>query len=157
MEKTKRSKFFGKIYGFPIALRCKLNELCKLKVINEYKKQNPNLKMFVGIAIDEVKRLENLKKRGGESLLEKYNYTEQMAKELCEQYNMLSPVYNNVKREGCWFCPAQGKKQTVDFYKNNPQLWSKYKQLYIENKDKLIRTNINWNFTMEDLIREVEL
>ena len=155
-ERTQRSKYFGKIYGFPLALRCEINGLCKRKVINEYKSQNPNVQMYVGIAVDEVQRLKNLQERGGESLLANFEYTEQMAKELCEQYGMLSPIYNFVKREGCWFCPAQNKKQIVACFKRHPDLWEKYKQLYYDNKDRLIRTNINWNLTMEDLIEDLE-
>ena len=39
------------------------------------------------------------------SLLEKYNYTEQMAYDLCKEYDLLSPIYANAQRGGCWFFP----------------------------------------------------
>lgn len=47
----------------------------------------------MGIAIDEPKRLEKLQGTNKISLLEKYNYTEQMAYELCKKYGLLSPIY----------------------------------------------------------------
>lgn len=39
------------------------------------------------------------------SLLEKYNITEKQALDICRENGLLSPVYDFVKRNGCWFCP----------------------------------------------------
>ena len=57
------------------------------------------------------------------SLLEKYNYTEQMAYDLCKKFNLLSPIYEDSTRGGCWFCPNQSYKQLLRFRKENPDLW----------------------------------
>ena len=51
---------------------------------------------YVGIAIDEPKRLARIKSKGKTSkisLLEKYGYTEDMAKQKCLEYGLLSPIY----------------------------------------------------------------
>ena len=57
---------------------------------------------YVGIAIDEPKRLKRLDDGGKNkvSLLEKYGYTEEMAKNLCKKYGLLSPIYNFAPRGG---------------------------------------------------------
>ena len=60
---------------------------------------------YVGIAADEKKRLKRLNKTTNISLLEKYKLTEIDAFNLCQKNNLLSPVYNLTKRNGCWFCP----------------------------------------------------
>ena len=58
----------------------------------------------MGIASDEPVRLRRL--QGDQvSLLEKYHYTEEDAKQLCQTAGLLSPVYAFTDRGGCWFCP----------------------------------------------------
>lgn len=47
---------------------------------------------YVGIAHDEKKRLARLKDNQI-SLLDKYGYTEDMAKVKCLEYGLLSPIY----------------------------------------------------------------
>lgn len=55
---------------------------------------------YIGIAKDEPKRLERLRGTNRISLLEKYGYTEKMAFELCEKYDLLSPIYKFAPRGG---------------------------------------------------------
>ena len=94
----------GKRNGFPMAGRCIINDRCKIKPIKDFiKTKDPKqITQYLGIAIDEPKRLERLKdeKTIRISLLEKYRYTEKMAYELCEKYNLLSPVYDFATRGG---------------------------------------------------------
>ena len=57
------------------------------------------------------------------SLLAKYGYTEEMAKEKCKEYGLLSPIYDTGTRGGCWFCPNCRMKALADFKVNHPDLW----------------------------------
>ena len=76
---------------------CVINRECKMKPIHDYYKQfDGEIVQYVGIAIDEPKRLARIKKQGKidkVSLLAKYEYTEDMAKQKCLEYGLLSPIY----------------------------------------------------------------
>lgn len=103
-----------------------MNRDCKVSPIRKYCKYLN----YVGIAIDEPERLARMhNKKNQISLLEKYKYTEKMAYELCEQYGLLSPIYNNSKRNGCWFCPNQRKSELIYLYHNNKDLFMRLVEL----------------------------
>ena len=74
-----------------------INRECKRNPIHQYYKQfECDIVQYVGIAIDEPKRLARLKQEGKTSqisLLAKYGYTEDMAKAKCLEYGLLSPIY----------------------------------------------------------------
>ena len=74
-------KWKGSLYGFPIGGMCVINRELKLKPIHQYYHAiNDDITQYVGIASDEPKRLARLK--GNQiSLLDKYGYTEAMAKQ----------------------------------------------------------------------------
>ena len=55
---------------------------------------------YVGIAIDEPKRLARLEGTNKVSLLDKYGYTEVMAMEKCKDYALVSPCYSSDYRGG---------------------------------------------------------
>ncbi len=106
----KRSKYpehIGKKQGFPIAFACCIQSDLKLAPIRKYYKSlGCDYIEYVGIAIDEPKRLERLETKTNKvSLLAKYNVTEEMAVEMCKEYGLYSPMYEYTKRGGCWFCP----------------------------------------------------
>lgn len=96
-----KGKYQGKIYGFPIGGMCVINRECKRNPIHQYYKQfDCDIVQYVGIAIDEPKRLARLKQEGKTSqisLLAKYGYTEDMAKAKCLEYGLLSPIYGGGK------------------------------------------------------------
>ncbi len=135
----------GKRNGFPMAGRCIINDRCKIKPIKDFiKTKDPKqITQYLGIAIDEPKRLERLKdeKTIRISLLEKYRYTEKMAYELCEKYNLLSPVYDFATRGGCWFCPNARYCELKHLRTYHRDLWQKL--LDLEKEPDLIG-NI-WN------------
>lgn len=135
----------GKRNGFPMAGRCIINDRCKIKPIKDFiKTKDPKqITQYLGIAIDETKRLERLKdeKTIRISLLEKYRYTEKMAYELCEKYNLLSPVYDFATRGGCWFCPNARYCELKHLRTYHRDLWQKL--LDLEKEPDLIG-NI-WN------------
>ena len=124
----------GKIYGFPLGGMCTINRECKLKPIHDFYKQykEHNIVQYVGIAADEPKRLARLSKKGNidkVSLLQKYGYTEDMAKQKCLEYGLLSPIYGGGKRGGCWFCPNIRIKDFAKFKLAHPDLWNELLRL----------------------------
>ena len=122
----KSGKNNGKKYGFARARGCFVNSECKLKAFKEYKRrQNSSIIFYVGIAADDPKRLERLNNKTEVSLLAKYGIAEKDALELCKKHNLLSPVYELSRRNGCWFCPYTKDKETLHFLKNNENLFNK--------------------------------
>ena len=116
----KRGKNNGKKYGFARARGCFVNRECKLKAFKEYKRrQESNIVFYVGIAADEPKRLKRLNNKTEVSLLAKYGISEKDALKLCKKNNLLSPVYEISRRNGCWFCPYAKDKEILHFLKNN--------------------------------------
>lgn len=123
-------KYVGKIYGFPIGGRCIINRECKLNPIHRYCRQfkDYDIVQYVGIAQDEQGRLARLKKHQI-SLLAKYGYTESMAMLKCEEYNLVSPIYNLSARGGCWFCMNCKLTGYLHIRRNHPHLWNALRQL----------------------------
>lgn len=88
----------GKRRGFPLGGHCNINRDQKTKAVHQFFKTiDGDFVQYVGIAIDEPKRLERLNGTNKVSLLAEYGYTEQMAYELCREYNLLSPIYSFTK------------------------------------------------------------
>lgn len=135
----KEGSNFGKIYGFPLGGMCAIQRDCKERVVKKYYRKwlekNEQIVQYVGIAADEKTRLAGLDGREygariiKRSLLDKYNYTEAMARQKAEEYGLLSPIYSTGSRNGCWFCPNASIKQFGRFRKAHPDLWAELVQL----------------------------
>ena len=122
----KRGKNTGKKYGFARARGCFVNRECKMQAFREYKKkQGSNVVFYIGIATDEPKRLQRLNNEQEISLLAKYGLTEKDAVELCKRYNLLSPVYEISRRNGCWFCPYAKDKELLHFLRKNGNIFNR--------------------------------
>jgi 3'-phosphoadenosine 5'-phosphosulfate sulfotransferase (PAPS reductase)/FAD synthetase len=121
----KKGDFKGSIYGFPPLLRCWANGELKMPPIRKYwKEQQKDVMQYVGIAIDEPTRLDRVVKSTNQiSLLQKYGYTEEMAKQKCIEYGLLSPIYSFSNRGGCWFCQNQSLEQLRCLRKQHKELW----------------------------------
>lgn len=147
VTRSKKVERNGKSQGFPLGRGCNINSNCKRKPFKRFFKENKNAIFYTGIAIDEPVRLERLKKHKEKiSLLEKYNFTEKDAYELCKKYNLLSPSYNFSKRGGCWFCPNASDKQLRHLRTNHKDLWEKL--LSLENEDVINKYWKCWNKTL---------
>ena len=119
----------GLLRAFPIAGRCAVQRDCKLKPIRQFQRTLPlDTVQYIGIAKDELKRLQRLKK-GQVSLLEKYDHTEQDARRLCQRAGLLSPVYQFTDRGGCWFCPNAKRAELRHLYDHHPELWGRMLEL----------------------------
>ena len=119
----------GMLRSFPVCGKCYVQRDCKLRPILRYQKTlPPDTVQYIGIAKDEQERLLRLEGRQV-SLLEKYNCTEQDAKELCRQAGLLSPIYQFTNRGGCWFCPNAKRKELRHLYDHHPDLWNRMLEL----------------------------
>ena len=67
--------------------------------------------------------------KGKRSILVEQNITEAMTYDICRKYNLLSPIYEERKRGGCWFCPNQSIEEFAALKKEYPQLWDELKAL----------------------------
>lgn len=128
-----RGPYKGMTRGFVWPGKCAVNRDCKLPPIRAYNKAlSPETVSYIGIAADEQKRLGRLNGTQNISLLAKYDYTEDDARQLCEKYDLLSPCYQHTKRNGCWFCPNA----------SNSELWH-----IIQHHSKLFDRLIEWEKT----------
>lgn len=149
-------RFEGKFYGFPIGGKCWINRDCKVAPIKRYlaemagscRKARKNIVQYIGIALDEPKRLERL---GGNkiSLLAKYGYTKEMARAKCEQYGLLSPIYSFTSRSGCWFCPNKSIGQFCDLRRRHPELWEELRKL--SSTPNLCSYGFKWGLTLPEV------
>lgn len=154
-EPTKgKRKGTGLKTGFPMMGRCAINKPCKVRPIKTFLKSiGEEFKQYIGIAIDEPERMERVAKAENQiSLLAKYGYTEQMASNLCEKYDLLSPIYGFSPRNGCWFCPNLRPGQLKYLRTNHPDLWEKL--LALENEPNLIGNM--WNILTKTRLHDWE-
>lgn len=155
LREPTRGKWFGSglITGFPMSGKCQINKSVKILPITKFLKGfEEDYTQYIGIAIDEPKRLKKLEGTNRISLLAKYEYTEQMAYDLCKKYDLLSPTYSYSKRGGCWFCPNAGKGELRHLRTNHKDLWNKL--LELETTPNLIG-NI-WNTLTKTSIYDME-
>lgn len=147
----------GKIRGFPYAKGCFINSQCKVAPMNKFFKQNDleNAVQYVGIAIDEPKRLERLRGTNRISLLEKYGYTEEMAAELCKARGLYSPVYEFSKRNGCWFCPNCRMSEFAELKRRHPELWQRL--LDLGKTENRVSRCFRYSMTIEEVDREISM
>lgn len=120
-------QYKGKMRGFPLGGMCVVNRDCKLKPIRDYYRQyreDYRIVQYVGIAKDEPRRLARIDGVKKKSPLDKYHYTEAMARAKAEEYGLLSPIYQSGNRNGCWFCPNCSIRQFGRFRKAHPDLWA---------------------------------
>lgn len=153
LEKSSRPERIGKMAGFPMAGKCAINRDCKVKAIKDYiaTKEKAELIQYIGIAIDEPKRLARLDE-GKVSLLAKYNYTEEMARAKAEEYGLLSPCYEYSTRGGCWFCPNASIQELKHLRNNHKELWNEL--LRLEEIPDIIGDV--WNARNRTSIHEIE-
>lgn len=122
-----------------------------VKILHSSKTYLDEFYQYIGIAIDEKKRLQRFNKRQI-SLLAKYNYTEEMAFELCRKYGLLSPIYSFSKRGGCWFCPNAKDPELRNLRKCHREYWDKL--LWLEEQPNLICCM--WNALKKTSIHDKE-
>lgn len=112
-------------YGFPRMMK---NRWCtsrlKTDLIKKHLKQYEDVKMYVGIAYDEPKRLKN-----EIYPLYEWKITQQQALEYCFDKGFCwDGLYKIFSRVSCWCCPMQRLKELYNLYKFYPEKWLKLKE-----------------------------
>ena len=160
--KVTRGPKKGMLRSFPICGKCAVQRDCKIHPIRQYQKSLPaDTVQYIGIAQDEQERL--LRLTGQQvSLLEKYHFTEEDAKQLCRKAGLLSPVYAFTDRGGCWFCPNAKAREVRHLYDHHPDLWARMLELQAlpgKVSEKFNRTerfsDIDARFRAEDAQRSL--
>lgn len=114
----------GQNYGFPYVVGAWCNSRLKIEPIKKYFRNNKDVIQYVGIAYDEPKRYERLDHKTHICPLYDLKITEKQAMEICEKYDLVSPIYKTSFRGGCWFCPKQSLKQLKWLYREHKDLWN---------------------------------
>lgn len=118
--KQAKTKNAGKIYGFPYIMGAWCNSGLKRSCLNKFNKKD--IIQYIGIAADEPNRFHNLTDRKISPLVE-YGITEIEARNICLELDLLSPIYSNFTRGGCWFCHNQSIAQLRLLRKQYPEYW----------------------------------
>lgn len=133
MYERKKGINKGKVQGFPFFWqnKCNFQRDSKTKSIKNLDKDLGLIYDYedIGLAVDEKHRLAQLteKKR---SILCEEGYTEKMAFEYCRDNNLLSPHYQNFKRDGCALCPQANVKERIRYLQEYPSVFEKI--LYLQ-------------------------
>lgn len=143
----------GMHFGFPVFGRCGIKRDLKVKPITEYCKRFGDDTIFYhGICADEPKRLVSMHKKPNTiSLLEKYDIAHSMAKEICSNNGLLSPVYQFTNRGGCWFCPNSKILEFEDVKKTYPDVWKRFVNLESQPNVAFNKFNPITKITLKDI------
>lgn len=82
-----------------------------------------NIVQYLGIAADEPERIKRHTKDGVKLPLVEIGWDETYCRQWCEENGLLSPIYTDATRGGCWFCHNQGVDQLRKLRNNYPDLW----------------------------------
>lgn len=107
------------IYGFPIVKGAWCNDRLKMGALRKCKTNGIE---YIGIAFDEPNRFHTLNDKKRSPLVEA-EWTEEMCRKWCEENDLLSPIYTQSARGGCWFCHNQGVEQLRMLRSKYPEYW----------------------------------
>lgn len=82
-----------------------------------------NIVQYLGIAADEPERIKRHTRPGVILPLVEIGWDEAYCRKWCEENDLLSPIYTNAARGGCWFCHNQGVEQLRLLRRDYPDLW----------------------------------
>ena len=116
-----KPKYAGGIRGFPTMNSNWCNRDLKLSCLGKLNK--PDITQYIGIAADEPNRFHNLADRKRSPLVE-YGVIESEARQIAESLDLLSPIYTQSARGGCWFCYNQTVNQLRLLRKQYPEYWA---------------------------------
>lgn len=154
----------GMRYGFCLGGMCSIRRDCKVRPVEQFLESlGDDYVQYLGIAVDEPARLRSMHRDPHKvSLLEKYGFTESMARDLCEKYGLLSPTYTELShinkflvprsqnRGGCWFCPYAKLSEHMYIKTHMPDVWQHYVSL--EKADDLAYPR--WNVYTSETLHE---
>lgn len=120
-KRKAQSKYAGLIYGWPFRMGQWCNTRLKMRVLEKFDKQD--IVQYIGIAADEPGRFHTLSDRKRSPLVE-YDFDEDTCRSICEDLDLLSPIYEQSTRGGCWFCHNQSVNQLRLLRKQYPECWA---------------------------------
>lgn len=112
----------GSIVGFPFTKQPECNSALKRTALREIK--SGETIQYLGIAADERERIARHTKPRIVLPLVDAGWDEAFCRRWCEENDLLSPIYTDSKRGGCWFCHNQSVEQLRLLRKNYPDLWA---------------------------------
>lgn len=121
----KKGKRTGNIYGFPYTSGAWCNSRLKVAVLSQFNKAD--ITQYIGICADEPERVIRLK-GNVKSPAAELGYTESDCLKIAEELDLLSPIYTDAARGGCWFCHNQSVDQLRKLRKNYPEYWELLKK-----------------------------
>ena len=122
VKTASRTNGNGKIYGWPFQRGPWCNGL-KMAALREAQATQQGCVQYIGIAEDEPNRFHALTDTKLSPLVE-IGWTEADCRAWCEENGLLSPIYTQSARGGCWFCHNQGAQQLRLLRKQYPDLWA---------------------------------
>lgn len=135
--------------------RCRWGTTEKLLALEKYCKGNYE---YVGISVDEPKRLK--KERKGNKLfpLAEWGMTEKDCLEYCRErgLNWLEngiDLYDILDRVSCWCCANKNLKELKNYYLYLPEYWEKLKQLQSKT-DRPFKYNKYTIFDLEEKFKQ---
>ena len=122
-QKFEKGKEVGRTRGFPLTTNAQ--SWCKhLKTdVLQRIERNKDITQYIGIAADEPNRFHSLTEFKRSPLVE-HGVTEAEARRICEELDLLSPIYTQAERGGCWFCHNQGVQQLRLLRQQHPEYWA---------------------------------
>ena len=131
--------------------RCRWGTTEKLVALEKYCKGAVE---YVGIAVDEPKRLEKERKGNKQFPLAEWGMTEKDCLQYCydKGYNWLEDgveLYSILDRVSCWCCANKNLKELKNYYLYLPKYWNKLKQLQSKT-DRPFKYNKYTIFDLEE-------
>lgn len=105
----------------------------KIRTIQKYTKEfKHEFKHYVGIAVDEPKRIERAKLKGQLLPLVDWKMTEEDCLKYCYEKGFYWEengirLYDVLDRVSCWCCANKNKKELLAYYKHLPRYWNRLK------------------------------
>ena len=122
----KKGKFKGQIYGWPFTagFNSWCNDRLKQRPFRRYERQFEDSIIYLGIAVDEPKRLKKLESNRRAPLAE-WGMTEADCLKYIKEKGFQNPMYWKFERQGCYLCPKQNNKSLKVLRRRYPDLWEK--------------------------------
>lgn len=139
-------------YGYSwCGCRCRWGTTEKLVALEKYCKGAVE---YVGIAVDEPKRLEKERKGNKQFPLAEWNMTEKDCLKYCydKGFNWLEDgveLYSILDRVSCWCCANKNLKELKNYYLYLPKYWNKLKELQSKT-DRPFKYNKYTVFDLEE-------
>ena len=148
--KITRGRNEGKVRGAPlIVYPCYWAREAKLYPLQRATKEC-TIK-YVGIAIDEKKRVSKTAKEDGIRYpLIEWGWTEEDAFKYLDSIDMVNPLYVNFQRLGCFHCIKQPVRSWYVLWKKYPDLWAQAKH-WDEESHKVSGHGMNQYNTLAEL------